>query len=411
MTTFKHPKGTTWRYDFWWKGRRYTGTTDQLTKADADLVEADIKKRLRQQAWGIAPVDRLQTPPFTKWAGVYFEAQSKRLGRSDILDRTLRMVLGFWGTKPAKNPVTDAPYHDLRLADPILDPAWLERFETWMTARGISGSTKNSYRSAVSGMYKLAMKPQWRAKTNITANPMLGTDRDPVRSRKATLTAAQIKAWIGAAPTHVALALVIGVLAPKLRKSSILALRWDRHFDPDLRFITVHEHKTSRATGEPQIVPIDPQLREILLPFREAAKGKRVKHVITFRGEPVQDIKRALATAAEVADIPYGRANITFHSLRHTMATMLAEIGIGEQLRKAVMGHKDVRTTQGYTHLRPLHERAPLAALSRRVALKGLVQEPALASHEKSEQFGTSQEPNRNTLNGRNRQRTRRLRS
>jgi integrase len=411
LTTFKHPQGTTWRYDFWWKGRRYTGSTDQLTKADADLVESEIKKRLRQQAWGIAPVDRLQTPTFSKWAGVYFEAQGKRLTRADILDRTLRMVLGFWGTKPAKDALKDAPYHDLRLADPILDPVWLERFEQWMAARGIEGSTKNSYRSAVSGMYKLAMKPQWRAKTNITANPMLGGDRDPSRSRKATLTPAQIKAWIGAAPTHVALALAIGVLAPKLRKASILALRWDRHFDPDLRFITVHEHKTIRSTGEPQIVPIDPQLRAILLPFRDAANRTKQKHVITFRGEPVKDIKRGLATAADVAGIPYGRANITFHSLRHTMATMMAEIGIGEQLRKAVMGHKDVRTTQGYTHLRPMHERAPLAALSSRMALKGLVQEPTSAGRERSEQFRTSHKPAKTSPIKRNLLRTRRLRS
>lgn len=379
VTTFKHPQGTTWRYDFYYKGRRYTGTTDQLTKADADLVESEIKKRLRQQAWGIAPLERRQTPTFTDWADHYCDAQEARLTRPDILERTVRMVLGFWGQKPEKDPVKDAPYHNLRLADPLLDPMWLERFEQWMATRKLSGATKNTYRSAVSGMYRLAMRPRWRAVTNITVNPMAGTERDPVRSRKVTITADQLRAWITAAPPHVGLALAIGALAPKLRKASILALRWDRNLDPDLAFITVHDHKTIRSTGEPQAMPIDPQLKAILQPFQAAAKKRRQKHVITFRGKPVEDIKRALASAAKTAGIDYGRSGVTFHSLRHTMATLMAELGIGDELRRAVMGHSDLRTTQGYSHLRPIHERAPLAALSEKVDLQGTVQGPSAA--------------------------------
>lgn len=403
MTTFRHPNGKTWRYDFRWKGHRYAGSTDQLTKEDADLVEAEIKKRLRQQAWGIAPFSRASTPTFTAWAGVYFTAQQKRLTRPDILDRTLRMVLAFWGKKPAKNPALDEdgkvePYHNLRLADPILDPIWLERFEQWMTRRKLSGATKNTYRSAVSGMYRLAMRPRWRAVTNITANPMLGTERDPVRSRKTTITADQLRAWITAAPPHVGLALAIGALAPKLRKASILTLRWDQHFDPDLQFITVSEHKTIRSTGEPQVVPIDPQLREILEPHRQFAKRTRRKHVILFRGKPVQDIKTALRSAAKTAGIPYGRSAVTFHSLRHTMATLLAELGVPDHLRKDVMGHSDVRTTQGYTHLRPIHERAPLAALSEKMAVKGVVQGPSSHTRGKTQRSRTT--PKEGTARG-----------
>lgn len=409
MTTFKHPNGKTWRFDFYWRGHRYTGSTDQLTKEDANLVEAQIKTRIRQQAWGIAPVDRFSTPAFSDWADHYCDAQAQRLTRPDILERTVRMVLAFWGKQPAKDPVADGPYHNLRLADPIIDPMWLERFEQWMAKRKLSGATKNTYRSAVSGMYRLAMRPRWRAVTTITTNPMTGTERDPVKSRKATLTLEQLRAWITAAPPHVGLALAIGALAPKLRKASILALRWDKNFDPSLEFITVHDHKTIRSTGEPQVVPIDPQLKAILEPFKVAAKRRRQKHVITFRGEPVADIKRALATAAKDAGIPYGRSAITFHSLRHTMATMLAELGIADHLRKAVMGHSDVRTTQGYTHLRPIHERAPLAALSARMGLEGTVQGPHQATSKNTERNRQSPKPARVTAKHHNERNTKEL--
>lgn len=382
MTTFKHPKGRTWRYDFRWKGRRYTGSTDQLTKEDAELVEAEIRKRLRQQAWGIAPVQREHTPTFSDWAEHYYAYQAKRLTRPDLLERTLRVVLAFFGSTPSQPIKGGGPYHNLRLADPILDPEWLTKFETWMDDRGVEGSTRNSYRSCVSGMYKLAMRPTWRKKTNVQINPMLGVERDRGRSRKVTLTIEELRAWILAAPPHVRLAMAIAALAPKLRLASILALRWDRHLDRDLTFITTDQHKTIRHTGEPQVVPIDPQLRAILEPVRAAAKRARLRHVITYRGASIASIKTALKRAAEDADIDYGRdAGATFHSLRHTMATMLAEIGVSDELRRLVMGHRDVRTTQGYTHLRPLHERAPLAELSKVVqiteAVQGPVQGPA----------------------------------
>ena len=47
---------------------------------------------------------------------------------------------------------------------------------------------------------------------------------------------------------------------------------------------------------------------------------------------------------------------MTFHTLRHTAASMLAELGEPEAIRKEVMGHRNIATTQKYTHLRPMHE-------------------------------------------------------
>ncbi|HYE17064.1 MAG TPA: tyrosine-type recombinase/integrase, partial [Tepidisphaeraceae bacterium] len=253
----------------------------------------------------------------------------------------------------------------------ILDPDWLTKFEAWMDARGIAGGTKNSYRSAVSGMYRLALRPQWRKKTHVLANPMAGTERDARRSRTGTLTIDQLRAWITAAPPHVKLALAVGALAPKLRLSSILNLRWGVNIPKALDFITVYDHKTIRHTDEPQVMPIDPQLQTILGPL-----WKPSGYVITFRGEPVKDIKTALRRAAKDAGIDYGRASITFHSLRHTMATLLAELGVPERQRQEVMGWLDAQTAQGYTHLRPTHERQPLALLSGAVQIADVVQGP-----------------------------------
>jgi hypothetical protein len=58
---------------------------------------------------------------------------------------------------------------------------------------------------------------------------------------------------------HVRLAVAIAALAPKLRLASVLALTWQEHLDPELRFITVRQHKTSKTLRRPQVVPISEQ--------------------------------------------------------------------------------------------------------------------------------------------------------
>lgn len=47
---------------------------------------------------------------------------------------------------------------------------------------------------------------------------------------------------------------------------------------------------------------------------------------------------------------------MAFHTLRHTAAPLLEEPGEPEAIGKEVMGHRNIATTQKYTHLLPMHE-------------------------------------------------------
>jgi hypothetical protein len=49
----------------------------------------------------------------------------------------------------------------------------------------------------------------------------------------------------------VRLAVAIAALAPKLRLANVLALTWKEHVDPELRYITVHRHKTAATLKRP----------------------------------------------------------------------------------------------------------------------------------------------------------------
>lgn len=380
MSVYLPKGGSIWKYDFRFKGRRYHASTGQTRKDDAMLVAAKKLLDLRRQGAGISVFDPMETPRFSDWALVYLRYQRRYVGRADIAERMLQVVLGFWGGRPAvppnppanrRRPKIDSPYHDLRLGHPIADPTWLLRFQAWVDARGVSGSTRNSYLSVLSGLYRVALQPEHRSVARIESDPFRDIRRSHRRSRVIALEPAQILAWITEASYHVALTATIAALAPKLRLRTILDLRWDDHFDAELTRITVTKHKTAIRTGAPQVTPISAQLRAIL---QDARDRNGHETVITYHGEPVIDIKKGARRAAERAGLAWGfTAGVTFHTIRHSIATLLARVGMAERLRMELLGHREIRTTQQYTHLAAEVQVEPHEALSRALPISHIM--------------------------------------
>lgn len=375
------PKGRkTWVYDFEYQKVRYHDTTHQTRKEDAITVEHALKLKLRQQKGGVASFDPADTPRFTDWAPHVLKYQKRFTERPDLVKRAIDVVLEFWGAKPTRprkkaavaRPCPIAPpYHDLRLGDPIADSSWLLRFQEWIEARGVSGSTRNTYLSTMSTFYRVAREPEYRKISRVESNPFLDIRRSPTNKRVIALEPDVVLRWIGATAYHAALAATIAALAPKMRLQTILDLEWRRHFDSTLSRITIYQHKTAGRVGVPQVTPVSDQLRDILQ-FEQERGGR--PYVITFRGEPVQSIKTAIRYGAKAAGLKWGVADgVTFHTLRHSIATLLADLGLSEAFRKELLGHKEIRTTQQYTHLAARSQVAPHETLSAAMPLRDLV--------------------------------------
>ncbi|HKA57896.1 MAG TPA: tyrosine-type recombinase/integrase [Gemmatimonadales bacterium] len=388
MTVFKQSRGRSYRYDFWFNHQRYTGNTKQVTETDALLVEREIQLRLRHEAGGIAQFFPEETPRFQDWAETFIAKMIERLDRPDHPRWVTGVLLRFWGAKP-RDPakvVPGEPYHDLRLGDPIARPAWILEFEDWMKRRGIGNQSKNHYRGMLRRMYALALKPEYRATTGILMNPFAGLDNDPTFERTVALEPADAQRWLEHASYHIRLAMSIAALAPKLRLAKVLALRWDQ-FDPDPRetrfnpriphYIVLVKHKTVRRTRRPQAMPVSRQLLRIL---KDAwRRHPDAEYVVIYRGGPVKSIHDGVKAAAEDAGIPYGRAlenGATFHTLRHTAATLLALEEEDPLKLKDAMGHGDLRTTLKYRHLRPRHERPAIERLSKHLPIEAIVTAP-----------------------------------
>lgn len=388
-----------YRYDFRYAGRRYTSRRGFPTEREASDAEAELRRTLRRQAAGLEPAARPESPRFQEWAEIYLEYVQRRqqLRDYDGVVSKVRTVLRFFGRRPeAPGPRDVGPYHDLTLRDPIDHPGWILTFDTWMAQRGVSGATRNHYRVRLSRLYAVAMKPEYRTATGVTLNPFRGLDRDRPRRRRVVFTVEQLQAVIAAAPPWLQLAIAIAALAPKLRLSNILDLRWDRNVSTDLRTLTVDDHKTVDVTGQPLVAPVSAALGRILA-TAHAGRRRRVAWVIDAGpaiGRPVarRVVGHALAQACAAANVVYGRAGngVTFHTIRHTAATTLAALGVPEGLRKDVLGHLTIQTTQGYTHLQPVHEAGPLEQLAAALPIEEVMAAAGGKSHRRSHQAKAS---------------------
>jgi hypothetical protein len=133
LTVFYDPKSNGWRYDFRYLKRRYTASRGFPTKREAKDAEAERRRLLRRRAVGLEVGGGTDSPRFAAWAEVYidFLEQHERVTAPESVEHTLRVVLRFWGASPDRplKPHEEGPYHDLRLLDPIGNPALILKFE------------------------------------------------------------------------------------------------------------------------------------------------------------------------------------------------------------------------------------------------------------------------------------------
>lgn len=383
MTVSKKPGWRTFRADFKFLGKRYEFNTYQITRTDAELVEREKQLALRHQAGGISQFFPHETPRFSAWANTFLAYQEAHTDRPDHATWITGVLLRFFGAAPKgaeKTPET--PFHNLRLGDVIADASWILKFEEWLTRRGLGAQSKKHYRSMMRRMYRLAMQPQYRNGTGITTNPFIGLLNEPTPGRTAVITPAEAREWMAYAPYHVRVAIAIAALAPKLRLANILGLQW-ADIAPDPRetlfkrtlayYITVRRHKTVRKTGRPLVASISKQLLGIL---KEAyAKAPTSPYVVTYHGQPVENIRAGVREAAQAAGLTYGRDNggVTFHSLRHTAATLISRDEVDPLKLRDAIGHSDLSTTLKYRHMEPKHERPTLERLSKRLKLSDVM--------------------------------------
>lgn len=155
-------------------------------------------------------------------------------------------------------------------------------------------------------------------------------------------------------PLFILIALYTGA-----RKEAILSLTWAQ-VDMERRRIDFAKGRRKTEKGR-ALLPIPNRL----YPFLQYAWKRRssdIGTVLHIDGQPIGDIKKGFAAAAERA----GLEDVTPHTLRHTCATWMAQRGVPMFNIAGWLGQSVASTTERYAHQSPDYMEAALFAVDRR---------------------------------------------
>lgn len=172
-----------------------------------------------------------------------------------------------------------------------------------------------------------------------------------------------------------------------LRLGEVASLRW-RHISESTCTITVEmswegplKARYEDDEDGARVVPLSPELAAIPRSWRASAadgvgpddrvvlmRGRGVTRGATRVMHPLREGIDDLSARTRTACRRAGLTPVTFHSLRATYATLVADQGLPISKLSALLGHADARTTAIY--IRPESERA---ALDPRAVLGGTV--------------------------------------
>jgi len=225
---------------------------------------------------------------------------------------------------------------------------------------GLSGSSVHGIRTALGKILQVAV--DWGyLEQNVARGIRLG-DRSP-KTERLYLAAPEVSRLVPSLPEPVRTLVVVAVLSG-LRIGELLALRW-KSLDLIRGTMQVRESVSEGVFGLPKTkssrrdVPMSPPVRETLLAQRARARQKEPNDLVfaTSKQTPLNPknlLRRVLRPACASLGLPL----ITWHSFRHTHATLLGEVGESLRTAQAILGHSDLETTLNvYTHAIPESQR------------------------------------------------------
>lgn len=238
--------------------------------------------------------------------------------------------------------------------------------QSWATERvkgGASGATLNRNLNAISGVYRWAIRSG-----HVEDNPVRRVERfsERGRARETYLTADEARALLDACPPGIR-DVVLTALHTGMRRGELLAIRWGR-VDLGRREILI-EAATEKA-GRGRVVPMTDALHERMAALRReyprVLAGDDPVFVLPDGREITTKIVRAGFEGAvkRCLGIPLEkRTKVTFHTLRHTAASLMVAEGVPLFDVAKILGHSTIAVTMRYAHFAPEAGRAGIEKL------------------------------------------------
>jgi integrase len=194
----------------------------------------------------------------------------------------------------------------------------------------------------------------------VESNPATALESLPVNAEeKGTFTAVQVSKLVRAAEGDWPAAILLGYYTGA-RLGDVANMRWDA-IDWRNKIVRFTPSKTKR----PITIPLHPQLERELL--KKAGIGKAAmfpalagkdtggRHGLSGRFAAIMEVA-GIETKRTQASGGRALSNLSFHSLRHSFNSAMANAGIAQEIRQKLTGHTSAETNKVYTH----HELEPL---------------------------------------------------
>jgi integrase len=229
-------------------------------------------------------------------------------------------------------------------------------FRDHRQSQGLAPSTLNTDITVLAAAFNSALK-----QGHISVNPCATIEpvKDKIVARKETFSSQQVAALIKATHDDDWKGLILAAFYTGARLGDVANLQW-KHID------LVSEIKTIRfvqgKTGREIVVAIHPVLEDYLLSL-PAPKTDEAFLFPSLSRRNISPLSKAFKKIMARANIEQrvirqrsasgsGRSvnALSFHSLRHSFSSILANAGISEETRMALTGHVTREQQQRYTH-------------------------------------------------------------
>ncbi len=136
-----------------------------------------------------------------------------------------------------------------------------------------------------------------------------------------------------------------------MRLNELLNMKWNWiDFTQEVIIIKNTDDFNTKNKRE-RVIPIHPKVKKIFQGYFQIANITKNSFVffrksgIKLNGEFISKQFKKAVRAAELNE------NIHFHSLRHSFASALVQLGVSLYAVKELLGHENIKTTQVYSHL------------------------------------------------------------
>jgi integrase len=187
--------------------------------------------------------------------------------------------------------------------------------------------------------------------------------------------------------------MVLAAVLTGLRRGELFALRWGA-VDFERKLISVRESvyegqfNTPKTRSSVRTIPMGEALKEILLRLRGKNAAPDTLVFASRKATPLRPenvLKRVIHPACERIGLP----KVGWQDLRHTRPTLLHA---SEPLRvaQAILGHSDMETTLGYTHVLPGWQREAMSRLEARLLFPNVHKSQVESEKQETELVGAS---------------------